>query len=273
MFRALEAPIDFPPMSAAIVPGDRVALAVDPNVPQLKQVIQGILASLSHTGAEAVDIVLWDEATDATIDSLRQQFGETASITRHQCADRSSLRYLAADEAGEAIYLNRLVVDADFVLPVIAHRTMDRICRHDLTGVYPSMSDSATRHRHRIQMSQPETEIKERNEDQVPWLLGINLIVSVKATALGTAGEIVAGTPEAIAKQVSPVRRAADDFPPSASLVIASLDGDAQQQTWQNAAACCCRRQSVRSAGWHDCVVDCHRRRTNGQVIDFGRSR
>jgi hypothetical protein len=235
-FAALQAPLDFPPMSAAIVPGDRVALAVDPNIPQLAEVIRGVLQAIAATDAGAADIVLWDEATDQTIASLREEVGEAASVSRHRADLRSELRYLAADQAGDPVYVDRLVVDADFVLPIISQRAMDRVCGHDLTGVYPSLTDSATRYRHHLQMSKPETEINERCEDQIPWLLGVNLIMTVTPNASGSAAEIMAGTPEAIGKQVTPVRRAPDEYPPPASLVIASLDGDAQQQTWQNAA-------------------------------------
>jgi hypothetical protein len=235
VFQSLQTPIDFPPLAAAIVPGDRVALAVDPGVPQLTDVIRGIIDALSHTEAAQIDIVLWDEATEQTIDSLQTEFSQ-ASVTRHQCDQRSALRYLAADPEGDPLYLNRLVVDADFTLPVIAHRAMDQLCRHDVTGVYPSLSDSATRLRHQIQMSRPESDRSTRNEDQVPWLLGVHLTMSVKANRAGQVGEIITATPEALGKQVAPPRRIGDEYPPPASLVIASIDGDAQQQSWANAA-------------------------------------
>ena len=34
-FDALTQPLDFPPLTSAIVPGDRVALAMDPNCPSI----------------------------------------------------------------------------------------------------------------------------------------------------------------------------------------------------------------------------------------------
>jgi hypothetical protein len=103
--------------------------------------------------------------------------------------------------------------------------------------LYPSLTDSATRLRHRESLrSRPDPDV-EAEEDQVPWLLGIQMMLAVAASAEGDAAEIVAGTPEAIRKQWhQPMRRDQDSFPPPASLVIASLDGDARQQTWQNAA-------------------------------------
>ena len=231
---ALRAPLDYPPIDAAIAPGDRVALSVDPNVPQLPDVIRGIIDTLSKSDTEEIDIVLWEEASDELMTALQSQF--SSQVSRHQSDDRAGLRYMAADHAGEAIYLNRVLVDADFVLPVIAHRVMDQICDHDLTGVYPSMSDSATRYRHRQQMSQPDANVEPRNEEQVPWLLGVSLMVSISTNHAGLAGEVIAGTPEAIGKRISPTRRRSHDFPPAADLVVASLDGNSQQQTWQNAA-------------------------------------
>ena len=186
-FAALQAPLDFPPMSAAIVPDDRIALAVDPNSPQLAEVIRGVLQAIAATDAGAVDIVFWDEATDQTISLLRQVVGDAATVSRHQADVRSELRYLAADEAGDPVYLDRMVVDADFVLPIISQRAMDRASQHDLTGVFPSLADSATRNRHQIQIWKPEANINERCEDQIPWLLGVNLIMTVTPNASGSA--------------------------------------------------------------------------------------
>ncbi len=71
--------------------------------------------------------------------------------------------------------------------------------------------------------------------EEVPWLLGVQLILSVTANSDGLAGEIHAGTIEAIAKRITPTLRRPDPVPPPASLVVASLDGDQQQQTWENA--------------------------------------
>ena len=117
-FAALQAPIDFPPLGAAIVAGDRVALAVDPNVPCLVEVIRGVAEALSHTDAAGIDVVLWDEATDRTVDAIGEEFGDSIGVTRHQSSDRGHLRYVAADESADPIYLSQRLVDADFVLPI-----------------------------------------------------------------------------------------------------------------------------------------------------------
>ncbi|QDT09580.1 hypothetical protein [Planctomycetes bacterium K23_9] len=251
----LQSPLGFPSIEAAIVAGDRVALAVDPNVPQIAEVIVGILKTLAMSEAGDIDIVLWDEASDATITAIKDVAGETVSVHKHKSSQRDSLRYLAADVEATPIYLNRLLVDADFVLPVVSSRQIDITGDRDLTGVFPALADSATRLRHQRRVIDAAASQNEE-ELQIPWLLGVHLIVAVTANDDGVAGEILAGTPDAIRKQLASKNPAndqftkgqaatsqnaseptkGDSFPPLADLVIASIDGDQQQQTWANAA-------------------------------------
>lgn len=230
--QALQTPQDFPPIESAIVQGDKVALAVDPNLPQICEVITGILKTFAHTEASDIDIVLWDEATDATVASLQDVVGESATIRRHDCTCRESLRFLGADKDGEPIYLSRWLVDADFVLPVVSARPWDAQDRQDLTGVFPTLADSATRIRHRNKMLDANETESRMDESQVAWLLGVHLILTVHVTADGASGQIVAGSLNKIRALNAPQPRTDEN----ASLIIASLDGDAQQQTWLNAA-------------------------------------
>lgn len=237
-FNSLQQPVDFPPVESAIVAGDRVALAVDPNVPDLVQVIHGTMKALGATGARKIDIVLWDEASNETLAEVQQSVGDSAQVSRHESSIRESLRYLAADEAADPIYLNRRLVDADFVLPIVAGRPRDTGCKHDFTGVFPAYSDSASRERHRAQNAEKLAEPSSESPylPETAWLLGVHIMMCVTANAEGLVGEIQAGTPDAVRKQLTPPQQAPDDFPPRAALVVASLDGGLQQQTWCNAA-------------------------------------
>ncbi len=235
---ALSAPDDFPPIEAAIVAGDHVALAVDPNVPNVDQVIAGALRMLRATAAEQIDVVVWDEATDETLQRIRDVAGD-ASVTRHRSGDRESLCYLAADQEARPIYLNRTLVDADVVLPIVAVRPSNVTRRRDLTGIFPMLSDSATRTRYRETGDSPSrSDSIEASGNtiaqEIPWLLGVQLILAVTVNSRGTIGEVNAGTVEAISKRIVPTLRRPDPVPPPADLVVASLDGDHQQQTWEN---------------------------------------
>lgn len=236
--QALSAPDDFPPIEAAIVVGDRVALAVDPNVPNVDQVIEGAIRMIRNTPADQIEVVVWEEATAETLARIKVAAGDCPVIS-HQSDVRDSLCYLAADVDAEPIYLNRALVDADFVLPIIAVRPTNVAERRDLTGVFPALSDSATRVRFGDKIStgvasSPAMKSGNTIAEEVPWLLGIQLVVTVTANAAGAAGEIHAGTIEAIAKRITPTLRRPDPVPPPAALVVAALDGDEQQQTWEN---------------------------------------
>ena len=111
--QSLAAPDDFPPIEAAIVAGDRVALAVDPNVPDVEGVIEGAIRMIRSSPAGHIEIVVWDEATRATLDRIETAAGDIPVI-HHRCDIRDSLCYLAADVDAEPIYLNRALVEADF---------------------------------------------------------------------------------------------------------------------------------------------------------------
>ena len=237
---ALAAPDDFPPLDAAIVDGDRVALAVDPNVPEVHKVIDGARRMIAQTGAAETVVVVWDEATPQTMERIRQVVGDDELVI-HQSDDRQQLCYLAADAEASPIYLCRALVDADFVLPIVSVRPLDVRRRGDLTGIFPALADSATRERfgwkvHQGVSAKVDSKTGNSIAEEVPWLLGVQLLVSVTANSQGAVGEIHAGTVQAIAKRILPTLRRPDPVPPPASLVIAAVDGDQQQQTWENVA-------------------------------------
>ncbi|TWU48469.1 hypothetical protein [Rubripirellula reticaptiva] len=232
---ALQKPDDFPPLQSAIVPGDRVTLAVDPNVPQIAEVIRGVVRAIASTDAGGLDVVVWDEATDETIESIKAEVSPTSRVVRHRSADRRSLGYLAADESADPIYLNRLLVDADFVLPIMAGRPAMVSRPRDLTGVYPWFADSSARARYRD--SAPHaTKANAKMAAETTWLLGVQIMMCVTPSIDGLASEVIAGTIDAIEKRLHVEASEEPDFPPPAPIVVASLDGDRQQQTWANAA-------------------------------------
>ncbi|WP_345688594.1 lactate racemase domain-containing protein [Novipirellula caenicola] len=233
---ALRAPTDFPPLTAAIAPGDQIALAVDPNVPDLCNVIRGVLLELEQADAETIDIVLWDETSDEIQKQLESEFETIAHVIRHDSQKRDLLRYLGADVDADPIYLNRFLADADLVLPILAARPGDAVGDNELSGVYPMLADSNTRMRHQKSLLQPATKKKTSNESHVGWMLGVQVMVAVAVNPDGDVGGVFAGTPEATRRWFERPRHNDDDFPPSASLVIATLEGTKQQNSWANLA-------------------------------------
>ncbi len=230
MFDALQNPADFPPLESAIVPGDRVALAVDPNVPMVSQIVLGAIKAIGLTEADAIDVVLGDEATSETVDAITEIVGDKVNVVVHQSSERGSLRYIAADVAADPIYLNRYLVDADLVLPIVTNHlgNADRV--QDLTRVFPAFADSASRYRF-----QSKTEASENATPETAWQLGIHLMVTVSATKEGRVSSVIAETPFGAQQRLKQLERR-PAFPEKPTLVVVSLDGDRQHQTWVSAA-------------------------------------
>ncbi|OYP28859.1 hypothetical protein [Rhodopirellula sp. MGV] len=229
---ALQSPIDFPAFEAAVVPGDRVAVALDPNLPAIDQIVSGVVTAIRKTEAGEIDLVLWDEASDATLEQVRQA-APGCNVTRHRCDFRADLSYLAADADADPIYLNRFLVEADLVLPVVAIRPSQDTANNDVTGIFPALTDSATRRRaiENLVRSAPSRKMPTGNpiDKDVPWLLGVQLMCGVVINRSGEVQSVVAGPVEAIAEQCIPLSP-----PDQADLVIVTLDGPPQQQTWDN---------------------------------------
>ncbi|WP_146581795.1 transcriptional regulator [Neorhodopirellula pilleata] len=271
---SLATPVDFPSIDAAILDGDHVALAVDPNVPQVGDVIEGVIEALSGCQAGRISIVLWPETSAMVVESLKTRFqnvdpdasdvsppsgGPAVTVIRHEPQMRSLMRYVAADADAEAIYLSRDLVDADFAIPIVAARAADAIGRLDKTGVFPMFADSSTTRRYQggilptftggddtidedvESASEPQSNASVTASNaavnEVGFLLGIQLMIVVSSKVDGLVGRILAGTPDAIRHELETLHAVVEtETSPKAGLVIAALDGDATAQTWANVA-------------------------------------
>lgn len=256
--RAAAAPEDYPAIAEAIVDGDAVVLAVDPNVPQVAEVIAGLIDTLPHERIGSLTVVLSGEAQQATAEEIRQILADHQSVADqqtaaepqtptetqqieveiHDAANRDSLGYLAANTAADPIYLNRRLLDADLVLPVITARPAGSLDPSSLDGgVFPAFADSETQRRLRGETLEAAG-LDDREAAEAAWLLGIQVLVAVVPTADAYVARVLVGTP-------SGIRRAAEhqveagwqrDVSRKASLVFACIDGGPQQQTWDNVA-------------------------------------
>ncbi|MCC9645301.1 transcriptional regulator [Rhodopirellula sp. JC740] len=256
----LQTPADFPTIVEAIVPGDHVALAVDPNVPRLNDVLRGVLNLLGRANAGRVSVVLWSEASEAFAKELEDELDGVANntdtlkplkveVVRHQPHRRESLRYIVADENAEAVYIAKDLVDADFTLPILSARARDAIHNIDPTGIFPLFADAATQHRYQTG--------KTTEPSEAAWLLGVQVMMLASADAAGELGRLVAGTPDALRHELTNLYASGEtadaeswdaaessnqdqvsisETVPTADLVVAALDGDAASQTWVNLA-------------------------------------
>lgn len=168
--QAVESPLDHPPLSAAVVPGDRIVLAVEPGVPQAAAIVAGVIRALLAGGVDGLDITVVStggtevecgpsatdsnapdtapEPTSFLLGELPPELRAGIAEIRHRPEDAGSLAYLAATDDADPIYLNRRLCDADLVVPIGVQRLEESIGYLGLAGgVYPTFSDVASRQR------------------------------------------------------------------------------------------------------------------------------
>ncbi len=240
---ALAAPLDFPPLAAAVVPGDRVVIALDPDVPQRAEIVAGIVNSLLETEIEPGNIIVLQAEEGPGEVPLRAQLqarGLSVEVVVHAPSDPAQLAYLAASKDAQPIMLNRQLCEAEVVLPVSLLRpesALGYVGPHG--GLCTAFSDKSTQDRFRIPLSAlPEREQRRRRAeaDEVAWLLGIQLTVQIVAGAGDTVLHVLAGQVDEVCRQGGILVDEAwsHHIPQRAQLVVATIEGGQGEQNWAN---------------------------------------
>ncbi len=240
---ALLSPLNFPPLNQAVVPGDRVVIAVDPEVPQAGQIVAGVVHALLEAAVEADHITILHTPQHADTEQFRTPLGTNAQhieFAVHDSNDPEHMAYLAASKDAAPIMLNRLLCDADLVLPI-------NLLRPDAAFLYagphgglcPTFSNSETQQRFRTPnlMARPTQQRQRREEaDEVAWLLGIQLTLQIIAGAGDTVLHILAGLDQDVSREGRRLVEAAwgHEVPEPAKLVVATIEGEQDVQSWEN---------------------------------------
>jgi len=236
---ALADPLEFPPLAAGLVPGDCVAIAVAEAVPCVASIVRGVVESLDRAGIdrEAVSIVA---STPAAAQVCREEFAsDVANPPRsvlHDPDDNDNLCLVGLTKRGRPLLVNRAIFDADVVLPIGCARPHGRGV---FENVYPRFSDADTIRRHRIpgnQESAKERNARIRETNEAGWLIGVPMAIEVVPGANNTVTRVLAGEPRAAANLGDKLSNERWSFqsPQRVSLVIATITGGPQSQTWEN---------------------------------------
>jgi hypothetical protein len=237
---ALGNPIDFPSIDLALVPGDCVAIAVHESLPQPEPIVKAIVEWLlsKHPASDlSIRVVLapgneslaqqlddwlatrWpvsdldadrsaDKASDKTSDKAITESTPSHSIQRvlcHDPDDQQNLEYISATERSEAIYLNRELVEADFVIPIYRWLEPKDPRGHDPYVVLPAFGDRATQARYAkswLQQHEPARGTHKKASES-GWLAGIQYAIGAVANQEGLLAMLVGGAPESVDKVCS----------------------------------------------------------------------
>ena len=191
---ALEQPKGYPPLRLNVVPGDRVAIALDPELPDPARVLDVVTDVLEGAGVEAAEITIV-EAVHHSGPLVSGDRGEVSEV--HDPADRERLAYLATTARGSRVYLNRTLTDADVVIPIGLLRRDPLAGPHGPWSVlFPGLSDAESRDSHRS-ARQPGQVDADEEAFEVGWLLGSQFQVGVVPGSTGPAA-FVAGQAEVV---------------------------------------------------------------------------
>lgn len=237
VIRALEEPLEYPALAAGIVPGDRVAVAVDGTVPCLGSVVRGAVLALRQAGVEPADISI--VTTDAeTVDRCREELEAVAAEVKfviHNPADENELCLVGTTKRGEPLLVNRSIFDADVVLPFGCARVNEHNAYESL---FPRFSNAETINRYRMPSHHEKGggNHKMNEADEAGWMIGVPMTVQVIPGGGETVAEVIAGDPQAVARRCRKLCRERWYLHGQrrVSLLVIAVSGGAESQTWAN---------------------------------------
>jgi nickel-dependent lactate racemase len=236
---ALAEPIEFPPLAAGIVPGDRVTIALDEAIPCAPEIVRGAIQSLQRAGVESdsISVVSCDSTTNHLCrDGCAVEESSGVKFVVHDPDDEKNLCWVGATKRGESIVINRTIFDADVVLPIGCARVDGRGAYESL---FPRFSNSEAIRRYRTpsQLESPtERASRVRETNEAGWLVGVPMVVEVVPGAGESAAHVIAGEPNAVARESQRLseQQWTMESPQQVSLLIATLTGGPESQTWAN---------------------------------------
>ncbi|MEX0867811.1 MAG: lactate racemase domain-containing protein [Pirellulales bacterium] len=246
MAACLQAPLEYPPLAEAVVPGDRIVIALDHGLPQAAALVAGVVNSLLEARIEPADVsvlITPETAALATFDlssALDATLASQIEMHVHEPANREQLSYIAASAEAKPIYINRAIAEADVVIPIGCLRIDESVGYHGVHGeLFPGFADQETRERFRSPAIEDIQVTRRRRRDEVreaAWKLGAAFTIQVIPGGGDDVLQILAGEVETVIQEG---RRQCDAawrcrLPQRVSLVVAAISGGPASQSWEN---------------------------------------
>lgn len=257
---ALERPFGFEPLRRALTPDDHITLVLDDRLPHAAEMIVAVLEHLrtAEIGPDCVTVLTPPRRTaidadapseDRWVQELPDEFADVKTEI-HDPTNRGRLAYLATTQAGRRLYLNRTLVEADFLI-VLSGRGYDPTSGYSgaEAAIFPTFADEETQAAFADEFSHDAPGADPwplRGEAaEIVWLLGTPFFVQAIAGPGDTIAEVVAGLPDSSAEGIRRLdARWRSHVSRRAETVIATISGDPSNvefATLARAAACAAR--------------------------------
>lgn len=262
--RAVESPFGIAAqLRQAVTPEDRVAIVLDEGIPHAVAVLTAVMEHLVGAGitpAAMTIVVPPGGGKGDWLDDLPDELSDV-KLEVHDTEDRKKLAYLATTASERRVYLNRSIVEAEFVV-VVTRRRFDPTYGYSgaETALFPILSEpQAMVEAVGKFTSKPPGEVVPAVTEvagEVVWLLGMPFFVQVIEGYGDTISDIVGGLPtsreEGVRRLEASWRGGVEEAP---DLVIAALSGDPKGHSFLDLAKAAMTAARVVAPGGRVAVV------------------
>ena len=254
---ALKQPLLYPPLEQSVFPGDDIAIVLQTDLPRSKLVLESLLEQLYRLKIEPADIVVIITAKTAAqlgidsrlIESEKEQLAEgtqpgtfshdlgkeSINFQVHDAENQAGHSYLAANADALPVHVNRLLVDADVVLPIGWPSAGEASQQTDC--IYPDFSNESTLARYRSRKSPFLTrwnEIQLAN-DTLGAFFTIQLVCgpgdSIHSVIAGSRNEVIK-----LARERTNQLWAFQWDQGDVEMTVATIESEADDQNWDDFA-------------------------------------
>ncbi len=253
---AFKDPIMYPAFTESVFAGDSVAIVLQDDLRGPREVLESLIAQFEESNVSPADIsVVISEATAQALGAkpadyqlppetkdeqpplmFPLKFGfNTIQCQVHDPSNVAGLAYLAANEAGDPVYANRLLVESDVVIPVAAALPGDNSRQVDC--VYPCFSGVAAQER--LASADVSGLAKRLEVALANDTLGAFFVVQLVDGPGGKLSQVFCGERTRVAAKARETvnRNWSFDYEGEAEMVVASIESEDDRQTWDDIVA------------------------------------
>ena len=261
--RAMSSPLGLPTLDQALVPDDRIVIALESGTPAAELLIAEIWKWLERRDISPSETTILQPASlEATSGPdprtlLPEPVASEITWKIHDATDEEACGYLATTSDGERVYLAREIIEADFVLPVGVTQYDPLLgYRGTHSVIFPGLSTvdaiAKTVGQGHPELSPHQPRPARQLVDEISWLLGIQFVVQILPAASGGILEVAAGGAEDVFRHCCGLL---DDhwmieMPDRVSTVVVAVPTDSSGHGWaQVGSALSTARQLVEMDG------------------------
>ena len=211
---AFRQPVHFPHISQVVYPNDKVAVAVDAFVAGRPNLLASIVAEMISVGLAADDFTVLMLEQERKIyeqpfrDALPEEHRASIRVVAHNPLNTQSLAMLGVAKDDSPILLNRVLIDADVVIPIEHYEAVPGMGYFGMFGViYPRFADAETQKRFHFSEAKKNRDkllaslVAEVGE--VAYCLGVAMTVQIPTDFHNEIRRILVGDAKAIAAQLA----------------------------------------------------------------------